>query len=346
MKGKIFITTTVFLLLTSFTISTYGYCNVPQDTLKKSSTIIKLTPGVNDTAVKSKKSIIIRPSTKDPNKMNDNPQKQFSKEQFSGIPFQAKKTTDPNELKAREYFITGSRKSQEGDYKGAIEDFSKSIDLYKNGNTYMKRGLTYFSIDNYPLALEDLNESVKLLPSNAKAYYIRGVCQYEMRDFRNADADLLKSLELDSTNSGAFNYIAAIKFTEEDYLGALENYSKVIKLDSTNPQAYTNRGMIRHYLKDYKGAEEDYDKAIKWDPTNATAYNNRGAAKLTLQDYPAALLDFDTALELKEDYADAYGNRGRARFNSGDKTGACEDWQKAYSLGLGSAMDLIMKYCK
>jgi tetratricopeptide (TPR) repeat protein len=67
---------------------------------------------------------------------------------------------------------------------------------------------------------------------------------------------------------------------------------------------------------------------------------------MTLQDYQSAITDFDSALQLKDDYPDAYGNRGDAKLKTGDTTGACEDWQKAYSLGLQSAMDLITKYCK
>jgi tetratricopeptide (TPR) repeat protein len=341
MNVKIFIRSTalLLLLLASFTIFANGYYNFPQDTIKKSTatgkpvSTAKEKPATQGTPSKSKQSMIIRPGNKDTLNKNQNP-------------LQVKGPTDPNKLKAQEYFKTGSRKENEGDYQGALDDYSKSISLFKNGNTYLKRALTYISMDNYPLALEDLNEAIKLLPNSAKAYITRGVCLYEMKDFKKAEEDLTRTIELDSTNKGAYNYKAAIKFQENDFKGALENYDNVIRLDSNYKEAYTNRGMIRHYLQDYKGAVADYDKALKLDPYNPTAYNNRGAAKMTLQDYKSAIADFDAALQLKDDYADAYGNRGDAKLKTGDTNGACEDWQKAYSLGLEKSMEVIMKYCK
>jgi tetratricopeptide (TPR) repeat protein len=339
MNRKIFITSAVFLSMVCYTGFACGNLNVPQDTIKKTTTNKKpgsgptAKPGATDSPSKSKQSQIIRPVSKDAQNNKQNP-------------FQAKETKDTLKTKAQEHFRVGSAKEMQGDYEGAIDEFSKSLSLYKNGNTYLKRGLIYITLDNYPLAIEDLNEAVKLLPSSAKAYFTRGVCLYEMKDYTKADEDLTRCIKLDSTNKSAFNYKAAIKFQENDLQGALENYDNVIRLDSSYKEAYTNRGMIRHYLKDYKGAVEDYDKALKLDPYNPTAYNNRGAAKIKVQDYKSAITDFDAALQLKDDYPDAYGNRGEARFRTGDTKGACEDWQKAYSLGLESAMDLIMKNCK
>jgi hypothetical protein len=49
---------------------------------------------------------------------------------------------------------------------------------------------------------------------------------------------------------------------------------------------------------------------------------------------------------MNKTYADAYDNRGRVKQRLGDLPGACQDWQKAYSLGLQTSRDLIIKFCK
>jgi len=352
MNLMMFIKITTLLFISFLMLSAYSFATVPQDTIKKVSEPLKTTPGnaqkpssPGDPA-NLKQPMIIRPGENQVQGKDPDPMKQFSKKELSVSPSQPKKTTDPDELKAEELFKTGSRKGSQGDYNGAIEDLTQSLALHKDANTYMKRSLAYIMMDNYPSAIEDLNDAIKLLPDNVKAYFTRGVCYYEINDFVKADEDLSKSIELDPKNALAYNYKAAIKYREQDFQGALANYSEVIRIDSSNKQAYTNRGMIRHYLKDFRGAIEDYDKALKLDPYNATAYNNRGAAKLTLKDYNGALMDFDAALQLKDDYADAYGNRGAARINLGNKIGACDDWQKAFSLGMKGVTELIAKHCQ
>lgn len=67
---------------------------------------------------------------------------------------------------------------------------------------------------------------------------------------------------------------------------------------------------------------------------------------MMLNDFNAALVDLNTALEINKTYADAYDNRGRVRQKLGDLNGACEDWHKAFQLGLQTSRDLIIKYCK
>jgi tetratricopeptide (TPR) repeat protein len=291
------------------------------------------------------KTVKFNPVKKDSTGSNAKELKKYSTEQmFKGVT-PAKTITDPKEKEAMDLYQAGSEKGRQGDYKGAIDEFTKSLNIKKNGNTYMKRGYTYMLMENYPLGIQDLNEALKLQPGYAKALFARGVCEFEMKDLKDAEADLSNCVEIDRTNPIAFNYLAAIKFLNKDYKAALENYNEVAKLSPSYPDVYTNRGMMRHFLGDYKGAIEDYNEALRRNPNNPTGYNNRGGARLNMKEFKEALDDFNTAIKLKDDYADAYNNRGRAKINLGDKTGACDDWHKAYSLGIPEVMQLIMKYC-
>ncbi len=290
--------------------------------------------------------VLDRDFKNDPNNKNSKMLNAFAKNSVANLGPTAKVNMNPDQKKARDLYISGSKKSGDGDQKGAIEDFTQSLNLYKMPGAYLKRGFAELVSEDYTSALNDFNEVIKMDPKLERAYFGRGVCRFELQDFKTAEEDIKLFIEKDKTTAVAYNYLAGCRFMQQDFKGALENYEMVAKLDPKYPDIYTNRGMMKHYLNDLKGAVEDYNRALAIDPDNATAYNNRGGAKLNQKDFKGALEDFDKAISLKKDYADAYDNRGKAKINLGDKTGACEDWQKANSLGLDGSRELIIKYCK
>ncbi len=253
---------------------------------------------------------------------------------------------NPNEAEAQKLFNEANKMAQTGNYEGAIETFSRSLALEEYTGTYMKRGYAYLLKDNFPMAIQDFTDALRLSPANRLALLGRGIARYQLSDYSGAQTDLQAYIDLDKKNAMAFNYMAAACFMRQDYNGALTNYDEVVKIDSTYPDIYTNRGMMRHYLRDFKGAVQDYDRAIALKPANPSSYNNRAAAHMMLGDFESALTDLNKAIELNPMYADAYDNRGRVRQKLGNLDGACQDWQTAYSLGLQTSRDLIIKNCK
>jgi tetratricopeptide (TPR) repeat protein len=260
------------------------------------------------------------------------------------VPF--RNSQNPKDKEAEALYNSGTVKSKDGDYAGAVSDFTRSISMSPYGNTYLRRGYAYLMLKEYDKGIEDMNLAMKLLPTPELAWFARGICYFEKENFDSAEEDIRKYLEKVKSNPLAYNYMAAIKFMKQDIQGALDNYDIVAKMNPDFKDIYTNRGMMRQYMNDMKGAVEDYNEAIKRDPGNATAFNNRGAAKMSQKDYEGALKDFNEAVSLKVGYADAYDNRGRAKLKLGNTPGACEDWQKAYSLGMEKSRELIEKYCK
>jgi tetratricopeptide (TPR) repeat protein len=257
-----------------------------------------------------------------------------------------KKPTDPKEIEAQNLYNDASKLAKAGNYDAAIDEFSRSIALSENTNTYMKRGYSYLMKDNYPMSIQDFTDALRIMPSNKLALLGRGIARYQLKDYSGAQTDLKAYIDLDQKNAMAYNYMAAVCFMRQDFNGALANYNEVARIDTTYPDLYTNRGMMRHYLRDFSGAVLDYNKAIRAKPGNASAYNNRAAAYMAMNEFTSALPDLNKAIELNSGYSDAYDNRGRVKQKLGDLAGACQDWQTAWSLGLQSSRDLIIKYCK
>lgn len=256
------------------------------------------------------------------------------------------KPTTPEEAKAQEYFAEGAKKGKAGEYAAAVIEFTKSLDLVKNANTYVLRANAFLLMKNYGAAQVDATEALKMQPAYLKAYLVRGIARYEGGNRDGARADLEVYLDQDRTEAEAFNYMAAICYMSNDFKGALENYNEVVRINPKYKDIYSNRGMMRHQLGDYKGAILDYGEALKINPQDLAALSNRGAAYMMMDEMDNAMTDLNMAIALNPGFADAYAHRGLVKQALGDMTGACEDWNQAYTNGSVSARDLIVKFCK
>ena len=128
---------------------------------------------------------------------------------------------------AKEFYNSGNDKLDKREYKEAIKDYDKTIEL--NGT---------FSA----------------------AYYNRALAKNYLKDYKGAIEDYSVALELDSTNIQALNNRGLAKKALEDYDGALEDYTKAINLNESFASAYFNRGSIK-VLMEENGCE-DFRKAL------------------------------------------------------------------------------------
>ena len=74
-----------------------------------------------------------------------------------------------------------------GDNKGAIEDYSKAIDMNPQyAGTYCNRGVAKYALRDYDGAIRDFSKAIDASPSDEMAYYNRGVSKDELNDFKGA----------------------------------------------------------------------------------------------------------------------------------------------------------------
>ena len=138
--------------------------------------------------------------------------------------------TPTNLQTAEEYFYSAYQKAnQNGEYYGAIEDYSKAIGLD---------------------------------PDLAIAYNNRGSAKDDLEDYSGAIADYSKAIELDPDYALAYNNRGFAKDNLEDYNGAIRDYTKAIELDPNYAAAYNNRSVSKELIGDLKGACDDAKKAV------------------------------------------------------------------------------------
>ena len=73
---------------------------------------------------------------------------------------------------------------------------------------------------------------------------------------------------------------------------------------------------------------------------------NRAAIYHLQKHYTGALADLEQAVKLQANNATALLNRGIAREMLRDVDGACQDWKKAYELGMEKANEFYINNCE
>ena len=98
---------------------------------------------------------------------------------------------------AKYYFEQGDAKYDLEDYRGAISDHNKAIELNpKYAVAYNNRGIAKGNLEDYRGAISDYNKVIELNPQYADAYYNRGVAKYILKDTNGACLDWSKAGEL------------------------------------------------------------------------------------------------------------------------------------------------------
>ncbi len=171
------------------------------------------------------------------------------------------KVTDNNWLA---YNNRGVAYNDLGNYRQAIEDCNRAIEIGSDYTAYINRGAAYNGLGNYRQAIEDCDGAIKIKPYNAEAYINRG-----------------------NAYGGLGNYGQAIG-----------DYNEAIRLKANSDITYYGRGTLYAKNGQYQLAIEDFNKAIGLNPGYMKAYNNRGFVYLNHGDNISGCRDARKACEL------------------------------------------------
>ena len=101
------------------------------------------------------------------------------------------------------YFFRGNIRDLSQDMQGALNDFSKAIELNPSYTmAYNNRGIIRGSLQDFEGALEDFNKAVELEPGYADAIYNRGNAHYYLGMINEACSDWNRAERLGSKQAG------------------------------------------------------------------------------------------------------------------------------------------------
>jgi len=258
---------------------------------------------------------------------------------------------------AIQYFNRGNTKYNQGDYTGAIADYTKAIEIDpKSPSAYNNRGNVKCKLQDYTGAIADYTKAIEIDPKFVEAYFNRGSTKDRLRDIAGAIEDYSKAIEISPDYDEAYwarGRVYNKSFKDFDgkihgYTDSIENNMNQMKNveDIENLQYYFNNGNERIPVKkDYIDAMSDFSKVIEINPMNEGAYEDRGEIKYDLKDYRGAIIDFKKAVELNPKDKYAYYYLGFSELLIGQKESGCLDLSKAGELGYEDAYEVIKKCC-
>ena len=103
---------------------------------------------------------------------------------------------------AEEYFNSAYDKSENGDYYGAIADYTKAIELNPDyASAYYNRGLAKSKIEDYYGAIADYTKAIEINPNYTNAYSSRGISKEDLGDLDGACSDWKQATIRGHTNA-------------------------------------------------------------------------------------------------------------------------------------------------
>jgi tetratricopeptide (TPR) repeat protein len=181
--------------------------------------------------------------------------------------------------RSKVYFLTNK-------FKLAIQDLDEGIKLAPTiGQLYFHRGLVKQRINDIQGALFDFDSAINFEPNNFVYYYKRGVLHEDLGRFKNALDDFKKSVQLNPNNVSAMQEIAWCKYNMHSYREAMYFADLSTKMAPHNCSGHYIKGCIFSAVKDFDNALNSLELAAK----NDNQSNKSWSARLW---YQSALTSF------------------------------------------------------
>lgn len=163
--------------------------------------------------------------------------------------------------------------------------------LCQPAKDYYDKGFTLFNNRDFKGAIENFSKAIEIDPSLEQAYESRGTARYNLNDFKGALSDFDKAAELlysgsvQINNPNLFSIRGLAKIALNDFAGAIEDITTAIDQSKRNEMKFfVQRANAKYFLRDYEGAVSDCDIAINSlsdiKTVKAEAYFWRGLSKV------------------------------------------------------------------
>jgi len=159
-------------------------------------------------------------------------------------------------------FHQGMLRMGAGDYKGAVERFTKAVDIWpRMAAGYFERGVALRSMNQPDAAIEDFGRAISQDSSMATAHTALGTIYRERGDLTRAMNEFGLSLQL-NTSTEAFYERGQVHESLGQHQQAIDDYGAAIHEQPDSPYVYRARAMSLDALGDHARAAQDRRTAI------------------------------------------------------------------------------------
>lgn len=186
-----------------------------------------------------------------------------------------------------------------GKFEEAEKAYTEALNRFPNGNMYFGRGLCYYSLKNYELAIIDLTKSIERSKKGTAAYFYRAVTYVFSEQYNEALNDFDKYLQLGGERTSPFYYHRGIAYFNTNQIdNAISDFNQTLRkvTDDANVYQYIARCYVQK--GDSINARINFQKATQLSPENAINYGYWGNAESDFKNYVQAEKLLKKAIEL------------------------------------------------
>ena len=166
--------------------------------------------------------------------------------------------------------------------------------------------------EDYPLALQLIEQALALDPTSAMAWYNGAKALIALKRYREAQSYLDRALTLRPAYEMALHNRAVSRWHLEDLPGALADCDATLALNPHNVEALALRGTVHLKRLDLDQAERDCLRALSLQPDHAESHSTLGYVYLRTRSPADALRRFDHALTCNPRLTAALIGKGQA----------------------------------
>jgi tetratricopeptide (TPR) repeat protein len=200
---------------------------------------------------------------------------------------------------------------------------------------FLARGKQYIDQKVFHLAVQDLDDAVRLAPTSVEARLVRAQANFELKEFNKTIADTTEAIRLDPNHAPAFRNRAVARINRGQLDDALADLNVAVRLDPGDPSAFNDRALVWYQKREFAKTIADLDEVVRLGKPEPMHFINRGSAKLELGQLAAAVADLDEAIRRQPDSAFARSQRAAALCRLDRPADALADADRAVALDPG-----------
>ncbi len=163
---------------------------------------------------------------------------------------------------AKQYYKAGEEFAKKMNFKDAIEQFNRAIELNPDyGKAYVQRASSYSKLGDYGHAAEDYDRALVFNEKNAELYYFSGEAHFRQGQNSIALRKLNAAVKLKGNFLQAYQVRTVVYLELKKYDQALEDCKKCLRLKEDD-QGYFNLARVYENLEMFDEAEQAYMKSI------------------------------------------------------------------------------------
>ena len=227
-------------------------------------------------------------------------------------------------------------------FQGVIKECTKGIELYPDDSRlYFWRANAKGETEDLQGALNDYTKAIEL-EDNPKFlivfYQNSAVAKSQLGDNQGSINDYEKAIELDPNNESLYLFSSEAKQRLDDKEGCIEDLNKALEINPKCKEAYRRLGIL-NVDEDDPEAIKAFNNYIDIDPSNPEIYYLRGICNFIIEKEFYALMDFNICINILLEQnivtyytADAFFKRGRVKYHLNDNEGSLKDINIAIKL--------------